>query len=96
MRLVVDANVVVAALAKDGAVRTSIRMSTDELFTPWYVATELDAHRETIRAKSGLAAPAFDSLRDELLQQITVVSRESLREQLHAAAQGGFNHEYGH
>lgn len=79
---------IVAALATDGAVRTSIRLRTDELFTPWYVVTELDAHQATMQAKSGLALSAFETLREERLEQITVVSRAALREQFHTAARG--------
>lgn len=86
MRLVIDANVVISALAKNGAVRTAIRTSTDDVFTPWYVYAEIDAHRVEIRDKSGLSRQAFDALIEELFQHIVVISREKIRPHFHEAA----------
>ena len=88
MRLVVDANVVVSALAKDGAVRTAIRTSPDDVLTPWYVHTEIDAHRDEIRDKSGLSQEAFDALIEELFRHIEVIPRGEMVPHLHEAARG--------
>ena len=87
MRLIVDANVVVSALAKDGAVRTAIRTSVDDVLTPWYVHAEIDAHRDEIRNKSGLSQEAFDTLIEELFRHIEVIPRGEMVPHLHEAAQ---------
>jgi predicted nucleic acid-binding protein len=88
MRLIVDANVVVSALAKDGAVRAAIRTSTDAVFMPWYLSVEINEHRSEIRTKSGLSEQAFDTLLEELFQQIEIISRETIVPYLHEAARG--------
>lgn len=85
MRLVVDANVVVSALAKDGAVRTALRTSTDDVCTPWYVHVEIEAHSEEIRKKSGLSREAFDKLTEELFRYIDVIPRGEMVPYLHEA-----------
>ena len=87
MRLIVDANVVVSALAKDGAVRTAIRTSPDDVLTPWYVHAEIDAHQGEIRDKSGLSEQAFDALIEELFRHIEVIPRGEMVPHLHEAAQ---------
>lgn len=86
MRLVVDANVLISALATDGAVRTSLRLSADDLYTPTYVRTEIDEHRREIREKSGLSPQAFDALIEEVLRHVDVVPRQTIVSHLHEAA----------
>lgn len=88
MRLVVDANVIISALAKDGAVRTAIRTSADDVYTPWYLAVEINEHRAEIRKKSGLSQQAFDSLLEELFQYVEVIPRKTMISHLHEAARG--------
>ena len=86
MRLVIDANVIVSALAKDGAVRAAMRTSIDDVLTPWYVHAEIDAHRVEIRTKSGLSQQAFDALIEELFRHVAVVPRGKVIPHLHEAA----------
>lgn len=86
MQLVVDANVVISALAKDGAVRTAIRTTTDEICTPWYIKEEIGNHRADIRTKSGLSTQAFDALIEDLFDHIEIIAREAMNPHLHEAA----------
>lgn len=44
MQLVVDANVVISALAADSAVRAALRTTPDAVATPWYIQVEIDSH----------------------------------------------------
>lgn len=81
MGLVVDPNDVMSALAKDAAVREAVRTTADDLYTPWYVRTELDRHRDEIRGKSRLSASAFDTLVENLFRHVETVSREELTAQ---------------
>lgn len=78
MKLVVDANVVISALARDSAVRAALRTTTDEILTPEYIAVEIDEHHTEIRQKSGLSADAFDALIEALFQHIDTVPRDQL------------------
>jgi hypothetical protein len=66
MQLVIDANVLISALASDGAVRTA----ADDIRTPGYIQTEIDNHRTEIRTKSGLPPNAFDALLEELFEGV--------------------------
>jgi predicted nucleic acid-binding protein len=88
MQLVIDANVVILALATDGAVRTAIRTSTDDVCTPWYIQTEIDNHRTAIRKKSGLSTQTFDALIQELVDYVEIIPQEAMRSHLHDAARG--------
>jgi predicted nucleic acid-binding protein len=92
MQLVIDANVLISALASDGAVRTAIRTAADDILTPGYIQTEIDNHRAEIRAKSGLSPNAFDALLDELFEQVEIVPQAAMKPHLHDAARG--MHEY--
>lgn len=86
MRLIIDANVIISALAADGAVRAAIRTSTDDVLTPWYVHVEIDTHRVEIRNKSGLSQQVFDALIEELFRHVAVVPRGKVIPHLHEAA----------
>lgn len=86
MQLVIDANVVISALATDGAVRTAIRTATDDVSTPWYIQTEIGNHRTDIQAKSGLSQQAFDALLEELFDHVEVIPRWEMNPHLHEAA----------
>lgn len=86
MQLVVDANVVMSALARDSTVRTALRITPDEVATPWYIAVEIDKHRGEIRTKSGLSSDAFDDLLDTLWVYIEVVPQDEMRPHLQEAA----------
>ena len=85
MRLVVDANVLISALASDGAVRTALRITTDDVLTPAYIREEVERHRTEIRRKSSLSSAAFDELIGELWRQVTIVPREAMLPHLEEA-----------
>jgi predicted nucleic acid-binding protein len=86
MRLVVDANVLISALAKDGAVRAALRTTTDDVTTPWYIRVELEAHQTEIRQKSGLSSQAFEALLGAMWEYIDVVPHQAMRPHLQEAA----------
>jgi predicted nucleic acid-binding protein len=92
MQLVSDANVLISALASDGAVRTAIRTAADDIRTPGYIQTEIDNHRDEIRAKSGLSSDAFDALLEELFEYVEIIPQAAMQPHLHDAARG--MHEY--
>lgn len=78
MRLVVDANVLVSAPARDGAVRTALMITTDDVLTPAYIREEVERHRAEIRLKSGLSSEAFDELTGKLLRSVEIVPSETM------------------
>lgn len=86
MRLVLDANVIISALITDGAVRTALRATADDVYTASYVRLEIDAHRGEIQRKSGLTPPSYDTLMAELWRMIEVIPRQKLVPYLHPAA----------
>lgn len=92
MQFVIDANVLISALATDGAVRTAIRTAADDVRTPGYIHTEIGNHRADIRAKSGLSPQAFDALLTDLFDHVEVIPLAVMRPHLHEAARG--MHEY--
>lgn len=86
MRLVLDANVIISALITDGAVRSALRVSADDIYTAWYVRVEIDAHRNEIRRKSALTPRSYDSLMAELWRMIEIIPRQQIIPYLQPAA----------
>lgn|GEM_PF-1479653 len=54
MKLVIDANVVISAIIRDGVTRKLLLHPALELVTPAYLFDELEEHREEIMRKAGL------------------------------------------
>lgn len=86
MRFVLDANVIISALITDGAVRTALRATVDDVYTAWYVRVEIDAHRVDIQRKSDLTTSSYDSLMAELWRLIEAIPRQKLVPYLQPAA----------
>lgn len=86
MRLTLDANVIISALISDGAVRTALRATADDLYTAWYIRVEIDEHRVEIQRRSGLTLRSYDSLMDELWQLIEIIPRQKIIPYLQPAA----------
>ena len=58
MKLVVDANVLIAAVLRDSTTRKLIVLGGMELHAPRYLSEEVEAHWEELTARSGLPPAA--------------------------------------
>ena len=80
MDLVVDANVIFSALIKDNFSYYLLFSGRFHLFTPEYIFTELEKHKEEILDKTERKTEEFFRLLDVLKRRITIVPLEELTE----------------
>ena len=85
MRIVVDANVLISALIRDGKSREIILSDVFELVCPEYLGDELYRHREYIAKKSGLTPDEVALLFNLLLRRIKTVPEISYKDELKEA-----------
>ena len=73
MKLVIDTNIVISALIKDGKAREIIVSGKFELVSPDFVLDEIRKYDSYICEKSGLGKDEFELLIALIFQKITVV-----------------------
>lgn len=78
MDLVVDANVIFAALIKDSFSSHLLFSREHHLLTPEYVFTEFEKHKEEIMGKSERTTEEFYRLLDVLKRRIILIPLEEL------------------
>ena len=59
MRLVIDANIVIAGLMRDSTVRRLLLLGGHSLHAPAYLLDEVESHWEDLQRRSGLSSEAF-------------------------------------
>ena len=78
MDLVIDANVVFSALIKDSFTYNLLFNDTFHLFTPEYIFTELEKHKEELMNKTERTTGEFLRLVETLKRRIVIVPLEEL------------------
>lgn len=78
MELVIDTNIVFAAIVKNSVSRHLLLNSNLILYSPEGLISELEEHKEEIRRKSGLGKEKYNELMAILLSKIKLVSKESI------------------
>ena len=78
MDIVIDANILFAALIKEGFSYNIIFSEKFHLFTPEYIFTELDEHKEELIQKTERTAEEFLRLVDILERRITIIPLEEI------------------
>lgn len=76
MKIIIDANRIVAALIKQGTTRSILFDSEFEFFTPDYSIAEINKHRQEIQAKAKLTTEEFDLLNSLILENITILPEQ--------------------
>ena len=85
MQLVVDANILFAALIKDGATIEILVNSSGRLFAPEFVLEEFREHEKEILKKTKRTPEEFESIFESLNEMINVIPKEEYQEMLAAA-----------
>jgi len=80
MDLVVDANILFAALIKDGFGYSLLFNGKFQLFTPEYVFTEFEKHKEEILEKTERTTEELYKLLEVLKRRINIIPLEELTE----------------
>ena len=78
MDLVVDANIIFSALIKDNFSYTILFSGEFHLFTPEYIFTELEKHKEELLEKTERTTEEFFRMVEILKRRITIIPLEEL------------------
>lgn len=76
MRLIIDANILFAALIKESTVRWLIFHLDVELIAPEFILEEIEKHKEEILRKSKLDEKTFVSVLQKIKEKIVFLSDE--------------------
>ena len=79
MRLIVDANILFAALIKEGSTAELLISDKLQLFAPEFLFTEFAKYKELILKKTHRKEEEFDQFLDLLKEQITIVSKKEIK-----------------
>jgi len=75
MKLVVDTNIIAAAIVKESTTRKLLLHPDFEVYAPEHVLGELKNYRDAFIEKSGLDETEYDTLFDKIIANIMVVPR---------------------
>ncbi len=78
MNLVIDANILIAALLRDSKVRELIVNSPHKLLVPEVHFQEIEEHKEELLKKSELSEEEFDILLMKLSNYFTIIKNEKI------------------
>jgi putative PIN family toxin of toxin-antitoxin system len=73
MRLVVDTNVIISSLIKDGVSRRLLTHSTEEFLTIAFSAKEVEKYAEEICKKAKITSDEFEAVLEKILEHLVVI-----------------------
>src|SRR3989338_9993077 len=76
MILIVDSNIILAGLLKEGKTRELLIYSPFKLYAPESLTEEIIKYKQYVLDKSGLSSEDFDTLFEILTEDLTIVSKE--------------------
>lgn len=79
MRMVIDSNRLIAGILKDSTAREIILSDEFMFYSPDYVLTEIENHRENLIERSGLTENAFDTILYTLLEKVHLIPFEDFK-----------------
>ena len=78
MNIVIDTNIFISALIKDGMTRNLIISSKDSLLIPEFEFDEIEKHKKEILEKSKLSESELNNLFSNLLKYVAVIETEKV------------------
>ncbi|HIH16847.1 MAG TPA: PIN domain-containing protein [Candidatus Diapherotrites archaeon] len=79
MNIVIDSNVLFAALIKDSTTRRLILEFDGFFLFPSYIFDEMEKHRSELLQKSGMTAKEFETLLQLILAKVLIVPAEAFK-----------------
>jgi predicted nucleic acid-binding protein len=76
MKIIIDANRIVAALVKQSTTRDILFDSEFEFLTPDYSISEINEHKEELQKKAKLTTEEFDLLLSLIFERITILPEQ--------------------
>ncbi len=74
MKLVVDSNIIIASLLKEGITRSLLMEAPIELVSPEWMVSEIRRHQKTIARRAGLSTQEFELLLALVTDRVSVVA----------------------
>ena len=85
MRIVIDTNVIIAALLKDSTVRKLLLERENEFFMPEYALTEIRKYKHEIIARAAVSESSMELVLAAMLRNVQLIPDHHLRRHmLHA------------
>lgn len=78
MKIIIDANILFAALIRDSTTRRIILESDGQFLFPAFLFEEMEKHIEILHSKSGLSGDEFARLLQLILEKVLVIPTETL------------------
>jgi predicted nucleic acid-binding protein len=78
MEIVLDTNVIISSLLRNGITRKILFLSPFEFYTPSSTRSEIEKHKEELIRKSKLDADAFQYMMETIFSKIQIVNLHSI------------------
>ena len=78
MEIVLDTNVIISSLLRNGITRKILILAPFEFYTPSFTRSEIEKHKEELIRKSKLDADAFQYIMETIFDKIQIVNLHSL------------------
>ena len=85
MKFVIDPNVLISALISDSVTRELILEMEEEFYSPDFLESEIEKHKDLIQEKSDLSSTELDSLLTILIENIFVAAEETYENKINIA-----------
>lgn len=85
MNVVIDTNIVIAALLKDSQTRKLLLYPKNDLYYPEISINEIEKYKPMIRERTGMTDTQLQSMIHLLLEQTNLIATEELKSQLKKA-----------
>ena len=82
MKLVIDANVIISALVKEGKTAELLINPTLQLYAPEFILNEIEKYANQILEKTKRVTQSLDSLLKNIFALIQIVSKEEVKEHI--------------
>ena len=78
MRLVVDANIIMAAFIRDSAVRKLLFRPDNRFYFPEFILEEIEGHFDEIRERSGLSREDAKTVLELIFTRIEIIPAQKM------------------
>ncbi len=85
MKVIIDTNVLIAALLKENIVRKILLSNNITFLLPEYALEEIEEHKEELLRKSKLSEIDFKILLDAILKKVLIVHHEATKNKIREA-----------
>ncbi len=85
MKIVIDANIIIAALIKESKTREILKNNKFEFISPEFIIEETHKYRTVICKKAGITKEIFEMLMDLIFENIKIINNEEYKQWIDTA-----------